>query len=588
MSQPTLTNYSADYALLIRWTVYSPTIVYRFVVGDRGVTITGGTYTGYYEPQLVSADMLDERYGENPEPQIIWPRFSFSICRENADDETMETLITRINTYYDTDQTVEVFLCNGVSCSSSDLVFSGTVKADGIEYDEEQITITATCALERYDVEIPSDVFVIDDEKGDPDAAGEPIPIIYGNWDDNSARYWIPAKILERRTEIVVGAHSVQVQFCKPTTNGLYAVDGYVRWTRGGGDHHGFEIWGGQYPILIGSTADGTAVLNNSTAADAGSQKNVWQQGDQVFMERPHGNADADGYLIEDPVDIIYDVLKYYAGVPSAGIGDTITPGSGSQLSTGLKFRGFIDRKQKAITGICASLCRDAGLLLYVDGNKFELMPHPVFHWEKNDTVDAVELTPKDVTHQVKHRLRPAKWDQASVVVRYKRNPSSGDYTESTGIYSLTGSGDPLEIESDWIYRDVDAEALVSTISAACSPSVRMIEATVPLRGLQLGLADTPTGGATRYSRLLWTGGGITSTYFYLYQVRRSADHANAQVAGIVRMMDTYRALVGNDSLPEYSSATAGQKRTYGWVTDDDGYVDSDTTRYSDIYNRTD
>ncbi|HPQ70344.1 MAG TPA: hypothetical protein PKW95_14545 [bacterium] len=592
MTQPDFTGRYAAYDLLLRWQCSAPATFfqYTFALGPRTVHVADGPYAGTYSGRVVAAATLREEFGGDALPRFVWPEFTCEIVRTDLDDEAIDDIVTKVNRAGANEQTLEVFLTAGGRCAESDRVFIGAIADDGVEITAATIRLRARHLLAKYDIRIPAQRFLIGTRLGDAAKNGEPLPILYGAWRDKAARYALPAFITERRTEIVDGSHYVGARLCAPNANGLYDYSGRARWRFAGGTPHGFDIWAGQYARRTGvdDLSAGTFALADSRAVDAGSGRNVWRRGDTVHLEYAWGNRDGDNLLIQDPVDVVYDLLRHYAGVPASKIGATITPGSGAQLSTSYLVRAHLSEARPTITGWISDLCRDTGLLLFIYNNKFELAHHPLWQWEYGAEGDAVALDPRTVLDSQRHVFNPRSWNINQIVLRYRRAPDTGRYTEEIE----TGDDDAgvLEIDSDWLWRPRDAQATLGYLAATVAVDNRQLELTSPLAGLQLAVAERPAGatGAARIPRVCWRGDDLEDAYFYPYRVEVDFAAARARVWAHGQALRFYRAVVAPDDAPSFAEASEAQKRAYGYATDEDGTIAGGGTYYSNAVNRAD
>ena len=584
MPTPTLTNTTANYTALVTWALDS-SCVYRFALTPSSVAApdVGLSVFSSFIARALPNSQLVESIGIDPLPKVEWPEFSFSVAREDNIPTDIDQLISDINTYYSDDTDLYVYLTDEpANVNENDLIFAGYVEGDGIEITRDRITVRAKHSLSKYDRDIPSGRYIFDAEEGDPDARGKDIPILYGNWADKPSEFWLPCTITNRLTEIVDGSNNIECQLCQPNDNGIGGVYSPGKWLKGGGDFHGFQAWAGRYSLTDRDLDAGTLELYRSPARDAGNQRNVWQKGDEVFVCTAQGNLNSSFTLITDPVDIIYDLLTEYAGVPSSRIGDTITPGSGSQVSTGFAFRALLDKPQAVITDLIQDICQQAGLFLYISTDGcFEVAQSWVYKWNKGLTATGTKLDYTQAQDSQRHTPRPMAWEYDGVDLHYKRNPSTGKCTERVTIPSISATSNHLKIESDWIWREKDARAIAGMLYEATKPEPYQnwqLELTLPFLGLGFNLND----------QIRYTGEAFTGKRFYICRIARDFGSGETTIIMNSRVLSWYAASAAPNDAPDYDAATNAEKRNYGWATDTDGTIDGETTEYSNLYQNDD
>ena len=587
MSAPILTNNETSYYVLavLSWTDVGFIYTYRYSCGGRSLHVGSGSFIGTYTGGVLGWPVYTEERGNGLLPSFVWPSVSISITRNHDSRDEVDALVSRLNTACSGGYkpTLTLYFTSGATVASTDVIFTGTIDNGGVVISSDSITLKSDHWLKKYDVDLPKSRNWTSKKTGDPGAYGELMPVIYGDWNRKNDAYLIPCVIVDRRTEIVDGSNNVKVEICDTTSSGIHALGGRLKWTRSDGTAHGFEIWGSTYPRESDDLAEATVELGESQAVDAGSQKNVWQKSDTVHIQYLRGNDNSSAVTITEPVDAIYDLLAEYAGVPTVNIGDSITPGSGSQLNTGLKCRAFLKKQKKIITGHVTDICQSFGLLLLVVNNCLEIAIDPLFDWEYGSEGDDIDVQPYQALDSQVHTLWPESLTKQRIVIEYDKTPD-GDYRGRAAHYEPGDSGEPIfRLKSDWIYRRKDASSMVGNIEKVATNTMRALELSVPIAGLQLGIAEKPTGatGATKIPRICWTGDGLTAKFFYPYKVEIDYGTGLGHAWMFQQAFRFYRAYVAANGSPNYDASSYAQKIAHGFYTDNDGTLDSDTIQYS-------
>ncbi|NLH48575.1 MAG: hypothetical protein GX444_08220 [Myxococcales bacterium] len=547
---------------------YPATAWRRFAVGPSSVFIRQGpaaSDAGVYECRIVTQAMIRESVGDRVQPSVVLPDFSFEIARHHLGRQQVEELLVLLHanlTGGESFRPVEVWLYRTTSdtLDEDSLLFRGQVLQDGVEITAEVFRFRATTYLARHDRLVPFRSFdqATDEHEQDlldPNLLGEPVPILYGDWSDRPSYFALPAAVVDRRVAMDAGNRLLGCRLADPGIGGQLGLLGEVaQWQAPGGILRGSPAWRGKFPTKA-ETANGQpngafALLRSNGEADP--ENNHWERGDQVFVIRARGNLDAaDGYLLEDPVDLVRDLLVRYGGVAAEQIGTSF-----SQVTTPFRFRAFLDRRRRLITDWIADLCRDAGLVLAVRGDCFEIAPYKLFAWEDPDSETVADLDSLVVQDSQRHRLDPPNWRYDGVELRYRRNPRTARYERclrrgKTGIGAAV-----LQIESDWIWREIDALEIADRYLALVEKPAVLLEVRLPIVGLSL----LPN------MRVSWQGDGFSRSLFYLLQSQRDFESGAVTLQLVRRQLDFHGGVWATKTLPDFDETLPEEtKIAYGW-----------------------
>ncbi|MDP8225609.1 MAG: hypothetical protein P9L99_19780 [Candidatus Lernaella stagnicola] len=561
------TGVTVNYQLLIRMTAllgpYKDT--YRLCVG-RTAHVSGGSYAGTYHGLATGEARLDEGVGTKPFPELRLPEFTFAYAREDQDRYTGD-MTDWLHNCKDSDTTVYVYVYEviaGANPDDDDLVFLGFIANGGVTIQGDQVGIRADTLLSHYDFELPrltfEDVYEYDDGgiyvgRLDQSIWSDYIPILYGDWTDQASEFAIPGFVIDHRPN-----QNLVARICYPNDegvgSGIASITGLCRWTCSGGDSKEAsvaDVENVNYSITDASLTAGSFTAFNSYR----DNESTFTQGDRLTSQLCSGNTDGDGDLLENPALIIQDLLLSYCGLSSANVDAVQFALAASKIP--YKFRGYIDKREKAISKIIADICRDAGLILTVDtNNDITIARHKLYHWTTSRAA-LLSLNGHRVDHSQQITPRPEDWHYDGIRLKYGYHPATDTFRKTATAGSTDYDDDKiLEIESRWIWRDVDAADILDQWYRALFTSYpTMLSCDIPMR-LDVGLK----------SCVSWSGDGFSSRVFYVLRSARNWAGCSSQITAVDSQLDLHRGQWMDTGAPAFGAATDAQKQTNGFWYD--------------------
>jgi hypothetical protein len=538
----------------------------RFAIGQHTVTIERGPDVwdaGVYESRVIGRVALRESLGSKPLGGVVLPDLAFEVARRSANRDSVEALLNLVNAVYDavdpSGGRIEVWLhlTAGDELNEATLRFHGEVRDDGVEITADRIRFRATDWLARYDQPVPAGKFYAQTDAAgknvmDPDLDGEPVPILYGDWSDRGSYFAAPAAIVDRRVAQEEGNHTLTCQLGWPSSEwALPDVGPVAQWQSSGGELRGTAAWRGKFAVM---KAPGARFLLCLSDGMQDAEVNVWEKGDEVYPITARGLRDSrTGDLLEEPALIARDLLVRLGGVPEAAIGTSF-----DEIKTDFRFRAWLDRPRRLITETLADLCRDAGLLLTVRAGRFEIERSLLAHWEEPGSAPAIRLDARRVLDGQRHKIQPSGWKYDGVAFSYRQIPRTKKCERTVSFGRQGADATVLRVDSDWVWREIDALEIAGTWRAALHVPSRHLELDLPAAGL----------GLHTNRRVSWTGDGAPETIYYVWDCERDFDGGVTTLRLARRSLAFDGATWASETVPAFSNDLAeADKERWGWWT---------------------
>lgn len=576
------TGTSIEYQLLIDISTYTfgasvqPTAIHRYYALESTVHVPRGDLKGSWIGIAKDRCVFRNDIGDKPMPDVIVPDFTFKFARRDVDWNTPDELLTFIRAHVNGPKALMVNVYLYKSPEDYELIFSGRSDQGSISIDQDTITIKFVSRLMEYDVTIPRKTYLEknpdNEDVMDPEIKEEPLPLLFGDWSDRFSWFHIPCRLIHRGT----ADQRMKAQICNTGGEKINEIGNRCKWKSSSGDHKGFAPGTMRTYNATISEANATFEVQDSTDPDwwddhtwldaDSDYRYLGSEGDYLLIGSVKG-LEVDGSLLSNPIDVIYNIMRLYAGVPASLLGTTFTTNKPS-----IKFlvRSLVQETGKAISEICAGICRDVGLVLYEKLGKWEIAQNALYYIQDAPTAAAKLDYNRILPESVRISIIPSGWNYAGVRLRYHYNPATEKYEKHVDCGSVYDDDDSdratrsLIIESKWIYRNSDAVEIAGYLYAVLNSQVYQLEVDVPILGLSI---DVP-------NIIEWTGDGLTATKFQVHATDKEYLYAIGKLTCIGGDMSNVH--IGRwvaDGSPNYATATPAQRLASGFWTADDGTI---------------
>ena len=417
------------------------------------------------------------------------------------------------------------------------------------------MNITGMSMLELSDNQFPfvkwndSNGFInlcgLDGSYGGKDTVNTEIPIVYGAWNTEDARFQIP--IFAFSPQIIPMNALGRGPYSNPSTNyvnlclghGITGLKPYIpapirvfRSCNGKSSsarkRKGTDAWGNQYNGGSGGSGGDSGNTPASKAANLivippnAMQPALYNSYFAFLGDNLHGFPTADEYPIYDKGDsffaefaigvetttgnaqsVINDAM-WRAGL-SQFVGASIT---GPSLSD-YQVRGYLsgDKKDRIISGLCATICQETGMIFYVDPlGMAQVMPNVIYSAKETTVLTETPITTPSSTdpHTLsplcadpkKYQLttNPPKWGTPQIWLKYCYSPRKNDYLNYYSPYGIAPPTDTTEyqliVESKWLYLLCDAIDYWGRCQFVMNGNARLLEVDTSHKQLGVTLGD--------------------------------------------------------------------------------------------------
>lgn len=603
---PTRGNKLSHALLVVFYSDSTPISYRRYCSGPQSVnyidlgTFINAKFAGNWENAIIEAPLLRSAVLENDflPRSLILPELSITISK--SETQGLEAWLYAHKMTVGAWETVTVeayYKPSTSSLTASMLVFKGQLSGDSVVTDAANINITAKSLLAKISQKFPRRTFadlVVEENEPDKSVNDSPLPICFGTWTDAESAYQLPMRLTETRHGM-----NLMGQLCDPLMWGVGGVSGSCHWVDSSGKNRIVDINATNLPsktkynfnvsnsavIAIGDgkgNRTGAVIaldsglynlsINESNEAGPNGEP-ILQEGDYLLPELAVGlmtfNQAVDpevdppiNDVLEHPVMIILTLLYCCLGVPYESID---MDGSFTDVMTesgDLRYRCYIDQ-ETTVDEALSSLLRDFGYLLTFDDGLYHLVKNNfVASITTDEQAAAFLLSSSRAGYSDKFNIMPDFADYYGIKFSYKRNPLKDCYEKTITVeregttQAVRDGGRLLELESQWIWRDADAQASINhLVQQLLVSKPRALEVDIP-HGLTL----------TNESIIKIDGGQYDGEYYWITALER--DYKNS-VAGSIQALFidvgfSYGRWVVDDA-PDYDDATKGQRLTSGF-----------------------
>lgn len=353
-----------------------------------------------------------------------------------------------------------------------------------------------------------------------------PIPIIYGDWTN--------------------GEQSVPA-YCIDTTINQFKIC----------DH----------PILSISQVykNGVAISHaNEDLANATFTITTYDPETDTVTVKLKARKDASGNLIENPADIILDILQQYLSIDATDI-DTTTFDEVRAKTSIDKCRRNINSEQSSNI-LLQEICNEVGMDLYIKNGKYTLRYREPFVAASAPLFDGITETVEGSFQIIDD---PEKLYCNKIKGRYRYNPSTGKYDVTKEYEDPDAQNEALKvvrrtIDFLWLYDQASVETRLQRELFQFKQLVRQVKVGLGHRGLLKGLADVIRLTYLDFNQTPLQIRGVTKDFLSGINEIEGWDLYSFPQVG--RWCD--------DSAPNYVSATAEQRKEQGFWADENGLAD--------------
>jgi len=490
MTKPNFKNPVIDYNILVIFS-FSTGVVggqpFRFSL-HRSLDQPGlatwrfpGDMRGPYYGMVKSISPLRAGFGLEFEPKTSYSNLTVTIADDNCEYiEQFKEALKEQDFGKSNNLNVGIFLVEKgtVPDPVTDLMLEGLVDAHNIKYRQEQVEISITDKIKKYDIEIPQQIFSSDSLVIDPAWRGKPKPILFGDWSDQVDSYQIQSVCIDNRNSM----QNLQFQLSYvPAGLSISSFGSYVRRVRAGSPNLTVSITN---TVSTQGTFEASGTNETYYAANYASTygSNVWEEGDKWYAYRPKGLV-ASNILIENPATIWHRMLEKLAGVSYGDIDSAAYLEVHQRLEQmKLKGRRWITAEQKLSTYL-DELCFEFGLLWHVKANKFVLT---MASFEKNLQANQTWYRCNILKDRFEIKMDPASWIVNGILLQYRYNPRFDTFNNNQ-----PAGGSPHKYrKAYWIWDQDSAATRAGYFSLACSRPPKLLRTTAINVGLDSNLAD--------------------------------------------------------------------------------------------------
>jgi hypothetical protein len=418
-------------------------------------------------------------------------------------------------------KTVKVLVGQGRDIGDYIEDFRGVIEIPGgISYDVEKVTIRLRDARSRDVATLPVNHYWTSDYANlESGKAGTTIPIVYGDWSDTP----IPATCIDT------------------TTNQFKLADHAIK-------------------EIVQIYMNGSAISHSDeNLTDATFKIASYTPGTDEVTAKIRGRVDGSTNLIEHPVDILYDLQTEYIGIDSGDI-DTSSYDDLETEHSGEKARRYIDSDTLTDT-LIQELCIELDMDLVIDDGKYTLksrIPSLIVDNEYDDTnADedsfAVDYDPEGLyANEIK--------------AFFDYDPVSGEYrdyemVENAAEQTAVGVKVTRPMYFKWLYDDDDVAASAAHKLLLYSTEVKVITFEAMGAAVLQQLAD----------RVGLTLANVTDRPLLVREISKDMTTRTTRISGYDALSFTLPGFWTGDAAPNYADATAEERASQGFWTNDDG-----------------
>ncbi|MBZ0273135.1 hypothetical protein K8I61_13945 [bacterium] len=504
MNNPNLTTYNVLVRIpvtiggLVRVT-HKWALVHRTHVEDGLDDSLRGVWRG-----VMRVTSFRRSLGVLTEANLVAPSLRLSIARDDAGAGLSDDDVRRLRDHdFLVGQRVEVYLLTQEHPrpGEASLFHVGRVDRGDVEIGPDEVVITCRDRFAIEDRELARERFA-DVASMDPRAAGRPVPILFGAWDREASDWWIPATIVD--TALGSDTRRLRCRLARPGRYGLASFGARARWLDADGRDKRDETGYRELPIVVIDAGKGIFELAGS---DFATIERRFAEGDRVVVDRPRGEIDAGGKLIERPADIVRHLLTdpdIGMDVPEADIDDASFDAANAIADLyGYRARAYLD-EETTVIGVIEEIGRAFAMKLAVRRGRYAIVL--VGAGEPGAAVSHVadDATIIDL-REWNDRHRDGT-DRVEIV--YRKRPDDGAMTRARLVDPPGGFGPARRVESSWIYDDETAAAVGANWALAFGGVLRSVRLTADhhLLAAQVGEPiELRAGGVTQTFQIVET-----------------------------------------------------------------------------------
>lgn len=417
---------------------------------------------------------------------------------------------------------VKVYVGKGRALEDYTLDFDGIVKfPGGISYDDRRVRIQLRDARDRDTVTLPSGKYLtVNYPNLEEESIGRVKPIVYGDWSDTA----IPC-------------------VCTDTTvNEFTAADHAIK-------------------AIVQAYKNGAAVSHtNENLAAASFRISSYDPENDTVTVRLQGKPDGDGNLITHPVDILLDLQENYIGIDAADI-DTEAYDDLKEEISGFAARRFIGWWTALSDTLIEEIAAECGFDIIVENGKYTVksrIPSQAYETLYDETnvmagSMAVEFDPEGL---YSNRMM-GDYDFDPVNSTYRNRYQADNTVEQ----AAAGQVISRTMRFCWLYQDSDVETMVERTMLLFSHEVRVVRFEGLGEAILTQLAD----------RVGFTFANFTGRPLLVREIGKDFKSRSCEIAGYDVLSFASPGYWTGDDAPAYADATAEQRKSQGFFTDDDG-----------------
>ncbi len=418
---------------------------------------------------------------------------------------------------------VAVYVGKGRNLADYTLDFEGIIKfPGGISYDESKVRVQLRDARDRDELVLPSELFTIDAYPHlDDRASGKAIPIAYGDWSG-------------RAVPVV----------CTDTTTNEFTIAGHA------------------IKSIVQVYLNGAAVSHTNEDLTAATFRiaSYDPQNDLVTVTF-QGKTDDTGALITNPVGVLRDLQENYAGVDPADIDADSYDLLADELS-GFAMRRYIT-EQSSSGVLIEELATECAFDVAVENGEYAV---------RSRTPSQSYDTLYDATN-VKTDSLVVEYDPENLYANrltgvYDWDPTNNAYRNAvemnhTAQQTALGKVITRLISFKWLYIQEHVETTLSRFILLYSSEIRVIRFT------GLGEAILEQLG----NRVGLSFAGFEERPLLVRDVSKNFKNHSCEISGYDALSYANPGYWTIDGAPGWLAASASQRISQGFWTDDDGYA---------------
>ena len=442
-------------------------------------------------------------------------------------DETIKGLL---DDYVWGNRNVSIYVGKGTDLDDYIIDFYGVVKFPaGVDYDRKEVRIKLRDARSKDKVTLPINKFWTTDYPNlETGAEGQPIPLAYGDYTsvESSVKVW-----------------------CIDTANRIFKI----------ADHPISSIDTVAKNGLV-NTSWGSVDLTNATFR----LNDSYTDGDDEVYVTFKGKVNGSGTFLENPADIIYDILTDYMDVAVANI-DTTEFLSLSQEFSDYKCRRYITEETSTDT-LIEEMAIECLFDAFLDEDQYTVKSRtPLLAMD--NYIDETEIYPDSLSVE----NDPESLYANRIVCNYKYFPLGAKYVGKAQFDNEAAQTEVMQtisrtINFNWLYLNANIQATAYHLILLYSKEIAVVKITLLGEHILTKLADRK---------------GLT---FSVYKnrplvVRELSKNYGSMTCTIYAYDEIKHVLPGywtDDDAPVYKDASNEQRASMGFWSDDNGLIDPD------------